>query len=97
MKSARNCLRVSTRSSRQKHEQHLIDRFGEGACSESIAKSKLKVKKNWTKEDWAAAGMAFAEIRLTRRALWPGPARGIARCMSSAAITSGCGNSDACC
>jgi DNA-binding transcriptional MerR regulator len=44
----------------EKHEQYLIDRFGEG-MKERIAQSKQKVK-NWTKADWEKSGAAFAEI-----------------------------------
>lgn len=43
-----------------KHEQYLIDRFGEG-MKEGIAESKRKVK-NWTKADWEKSGKAFAQI-----------------------------------
>ena len=43
-----------------KHEQYLIDRYGEG-MKEGIAQSKLKVK-NWTKAHWEKSGAAFAEI-----------------------------------
>ena len=43
-----------------KHEQYLIDRFGEG-MKESIAQSKQKVK-NWTKANWEKSGGAFAAI-----------------------------------
>jgi DNA-binding transcriptional MerR regulator len=43
-----------------KHEQYLIDRFGEG-MKEGIAQSKRKVK-NWTKADWQESGAAFAGI-----------------------------------
>ena len=43
-----------------KHEQYLIDRFGEG-MKEGIAQSKLKVK-NWTKAHWEKSGAAFAGI-----------------------------------
>jgi DNA-binding transcriptional MerR regulator len=43
-----------------KHEQYLIDRFGEG-MKEGIAESKRKVK-DWTKADWEKSGKAFAEI-----------------------------------
>ena len=43
-----------------KHEQYLIDRFGEG-MKEGIAQSRRKVK-NWTKANWEKSGAAFAEI-----------------------------------
>jgi len=43
-----------------KHEQYLIDRYGEG-MKESIAQSKEKVK-GWTKAKWEKSGAAFAEI-----------------------------------
>ena len=43
-----------------KHEQYLIDRFGEGA-REHIAQSKAKVK-DWTRADWEKSGTAFGEI-----------------------------------
>jgi hypothetical protein len=43
-----------------KHEQYLIDRYGE-AMKESIAQSKEKVK-NWKKSNWESAGAAFNEI-----------------------------------
>ena len=43
-----------------RHEQYLIDRFGEG-MKERIADSKRKVK-DWTKEDWEKSGWAFAAI-----------------------------------
>ena len=43
-----------------KHEQYLINRFGEG-MKESIAQSKQKVK-NWTKANWEKSGAAFAAI-----------------------------------
>ena len=43
-----------------KHEQYLIDRFGEG-MKESIAQSKQKVKE-WTKANWEKSGAAFAAI-----------------------------------
>src|SRR5688572_24854445 len=43
-----------------KHEQYLIDRFGEG-MREGIALSKKKVK-NWTKADWEKSTAAFAGI-----------------------------------
>jgi DNA-binding transcriptional MerR regulator len=43
-----------------KHEQYLIDRFGEG-MKENIAQSKQKVK-NWTKAHWERSGAAFAGI-----------------------------------
>ena len=44
----------------EKHEQYLIDRFGEG-MKESIALSKQKVK-NWTKERWQQSTEAFVAI-----------------------------------
>ena len=43
-----------------KHEQYLIDRFGEG-MRDGIAQSKRKVK-NWTKANWEKSGAAFAGI-----------------------------------
>jgi len=43
-----------------KHEQYLIDRFGEG-MKKRIAQSKQKVK-NWTKADWEKSGTAFNQI-----------------------------------
>ncbi len=43
-----------------RHEQYLIDRFGEG-MRERIELSKRKVK-DWTKADWEKSGWAFAEI-----------------------------------
>jgi len=43
-----------------KHEQYLIDRFGEG-MKERIAQSRQKVK-NWTKADWERSGNAFNTI-----------------------------------
>jgi len=43
-----------------KHEQYLIDRFGEG-MRDGIAESKKKVK-DWTKADWEKAGAAFDRI-----------------------------------
>jgi DNA-binding transcriptional MerR regulator len=43
-----------------KHEQYLIDRFGEG-MKDGIAQSKRKVK-NWTKANWQKSGAAFAAI-----------------------------------
>jgi DNA-binding transcriptional MerR regulator len=43
-----------------KHEQDLIDRFGE-PMRESIAASKVRVK-NWKQADWVKAGVAFNEI-----------------------------------
>jgi DNA-binding transcriptional MerR regulator len=43
-----------------KHEQYLIDRFGE-KMRERITKSKQKVK-NWTKADWEKSGVAFVQI-----------------------------------
>lgn len=43
-----------------KHEQYLIDRFGEG-MKEGIEQSRKKVK-NWTKANWEKSGAAFAEI-----------------------------------
>jgi MerR family transcriptional regulator, thiopeptide resistance regulator len=44
----------------EKHEQYLIDRFGEG-MKEGIAESKRKVK-DWTKADWEKSGADFAGI-----------------------------------
>lgn len=43
-----------------KHEQYLIDRFGEG-MKEGIAQSKARVK-DWTKDDWQKSGEAFDGI-----------------------------------
>jgi DNA-binding transcriptional MerR regulator len=43
-----------------KHEQYLIDRFGEGA-KENIAQSRKRVK-DWTKADWEKSTAAFGEI-----------------------------------
>jgi DNA-binding transcriptional MerR regulator len=43
-----------------KHEQYLIDRYGEGA-KEGIAQSKARVK-HWTKADWEKSGAAFNSI-----------------------------------
>jgi MerR family transcriptional regulator, thiopeptide resistance regulator len=43
-----------------RHEQTLIDRFGEGA-REHIAQSKERIK-NWKKADWEASTKAFTEI-----------------------------------
>jgi DNA-binding transcriptional MerR regulator len=43
-----------------KHEQYLINRFGEEMKGE-IAKSKRKVK-NWTKAKWQESGAAFVAI-----------------------------------
>jgi MerR family transcriptional regulator, thiopeptide resistance regulator len=43
-----------------KHEQYLIDRYGEG-MKEGIAQSNQKVK-NWTKANWEKSGAAFNEI-----------------------------------
>jgi DNA-binding transcriptional MerR regulator len=43
-----------------RHEQYLIDRFGD-CMKESIAQSKKKVSK-WTKTDWEKSSKAFAEI-----------------------------------
>src|SRR5678815_5743104 len=43
-----------------KHEQYLIDRFGEG-MRESISQSKARVK-DWTKDDWQKSGAAFDGI-----------------------------------
>lgn len=43
-----------------RHEQYLIDRYGEG-IRESIARTKKKVK-NWTKGDWAKVGGIFDGI-----------------------------------
>ena len=43
-----------------KHEQYLIDRYGEG-MKESIAQTKARVK-NWTKSDWAKVGGVFDGI-----------------------------------
>jgi len=43
-----------------KHEQYLIDRYGEG-MKKSIAQTKRKVK-DWTKSDWEKSGTIFNEI-----------------------------------
>jgi DNA-binding transcriptional MerR regulator len=43
-----------------RHEQYLIDRFGD-CMKESIAQSKKRVKK-WTKADWEKSGAVFNEI-----------------------------------
>jgi DNA-binding transcriptional MerR regulator len=43
-----------------KHEQYLVDRFGEG-MKESIEQSKRRVK-NWTKADWEKSGGEFLQI-----------------------------------
>ena len=43
-----------------KHEQYLIDRYGEG-MRDGIAQSKARVK-NWTKANWEKSGAAFNEI-----------------------------------
>jgi DNA-binding transcriptional MerR regulator len=43
-----------------KHEQYLIDRYGE-CMKESIAQSKQRVK-NWTKAKWEKTGAAFDGI-----------------------------------
>ena len=43
-----------------KHEQYLIDRFGEG-MREGIAQSKRNVK-DWTKANWEKSGAAFDRI-----------------------------------
>jgi len=43
-----------------KHEQYLVDRFGDGA-KKGIAQSKQKVK-NWTKSDWEKSGGTFNQI-----------------------------------
>jgi MerR family transcriptional regulator, thiopeptide resistance regulator len=43
-----------------KHEQYLINRFGD-CMTEGIAESKKKVK-NWTKAKWEESGAAFSEI-----------------------------------
>jgi MerR family transcriptional regulator, thiopeptide resistance regulator len=43
-----------------KHEQYLIDRYGEG-MKERIAQSKRKIK-DWTKADWENSTAAFAGI-----------------------------------
>jgi len=43
-----------------KHEQYLVDRFGEG-MKEGIAQSKARVK-NWKKADWEKSGAAFNAI-----------------------------------
>jgi MerR family transcriptional regulator, thiopeptide resistance regulator len=43
-----------------KHEQYLIDRFGEG-MKDGIAESKKRVK-HWTKADWEKSGAAFGQI-----------------------------------
>ena len=43
-----------------KHEQYLIDRFGDG-MKDAIEHSKKKVK-HWTKDDWEKSGGVFHEI-----------------------------------
>jgi len=43
-----------------KHEQDLIDRFGD-KMKEEIAQSKVRVK-DWTQADWEKAGMTFNQI-----------------------------------
>jgi len=43
-----------------KHEQYLIDRYGEGV-KEHIAQSRARVK-NWKKADWETSGATFVEI-----------------------------------
>jgi DNA-binding transcriptional MerR regulator len=43
-----------------RHEQYLIDRFGEG-MKKGIAQSKARVK-NWTKDDWGKSGADFNQI-----------------------------------
>src|SRR5262245_50006503 len=43
-----------------RHEQYLIDRYGEG-MRQSIARTKKKVK-NWTRSDWAKVGGIFDGI-----------------------------------
>jgi MerR family transcriptional regulator, thiopeptide resistance regulator len=43
-----------------KHEQYLIERFGD-SMKEGIARSRKRVK-NWTKAKWEKSGAAFAEI-----------------------------------
>jgi DNA-binding transcriptional MerR regulator len=43
-----------------KHEQYLINRFGEG-MKESIALSQMKVK-DWTKAEWQQSANEFVEI-----------------------------------
>src|SRR5678815_868199 len=43
-----------------RHEQYLIDRFGEG-MKKGIAQSKEKVK-NWKKANWEKSGAAFGGI-----------------------------------
>ena len=43
-----------------RHEQYLIDRFGQG-MKEGIEQSRQKVK-DWTKADWEKSGAAFAGI-----------------------------------
>ena len=43
-----------------KHEQYLIDRYGEG-MKEGIAQTKQRVK-NWTKANWEKSGAAFNGI-----------------------------------
>ena len=43
-----------------KHEQYLVDRYGEG-MKESIAQTKARVK-DWTKAKWEKSGAAFVEI-----------------------------------
>ena len=43
-----------------KHEQYLVDRYGEG-MKESIAQTRKRVK-NWTKADWEKSGGDFNQI-----------------------------------
>jgi hypothetical protein len=43
-----------------RHEQYLIDRFGDG-MREGIAETRKKVK-SWTKADWERSGRAFNAI-----------------------------------
>ena len=48
------------REQQAKHEQYLIERYGEGMKA-SISQSKTKVK-NWTKANWQKSGEAFYAI-----------------------------------
>ena len=43
-----------------KHEQYLVDRFGEG-MKQGLGKSKARVQ-NWNKADWQKSGVAFNAI-----------------------------------
>jgi DNA-binding transcriptional MerR regulator len=64
-----------------RHEQALIDRFGEGA-KENIEQSKRNIK-NWTKADWEKSTVAFSGICTELVALmesgFPGESREVQR------------------